>query len=36
MNNLLKRLIHDGKKILLESGVKNAMDEARFNYPEKL
>ena len=29
MNNLLKRLIHDGKKILLESGVKNAMDEAR-------
>ena len=29
MNNLLKSLIYDGKKILSESGVKNAMDEAR-------
>ena len=29
MNNLLKGLIYDGKKILSESGVKNAMDEAR-------
>ena len=29
MNNLLKSLIYNGKKILSESGVKNAMDEAR-------
>ena len=29
MNNLLKDLIYDGKKILSESGVKNALDEAR-------
>ena len=29
MNNLLKSLIYDGEKILSESGVKNAMDEAR-------
>ena len=29
MNNLLKSLIYDGKKILSESGVKNAMNEAR-------
>ena len=29
MNNLLKSLIYDGKKILSESGVKNAMYEAR-------
>ncbi len=29
MNNLLKGLIYDGKKILSESGVKNALDEAR-------
>ena len=29
MNNILKNLIYDGKKILSESGVKNAMDEAR-------
>ena len=29
MNNLLKSLIYDGKKILSESGVKNAIDEAR-------
>ena len=29
MNNLLKGLIYDGKRILSESGVKNAMDEAR-------
>ena len=29
MNNLLKSLIYDGKKILSEYGVKNALDEAR-------
>ena len=29
MNNLLKGLIYDGKKILSESGIKNAVDEAR-------
>ena len=29
MNNILKNLIYDGKKVLSESGVKNAMDEAR-------
>ena len=29
MNNLLKSLIYDGKKILSESGVKNAREEAR-------
>ena len=29
MNNVLKGLIYDGKKILSESGVKNAMYEAR-------
>ena len=29
MNNLLKNLIYDGKKILSESGIKNAIDEAR-------
>lgn len=29
MNNLLKGLIYDGKKILSESGVKNAIEEAR-------
>ena len=29
MNNLLKSLIYDGKKILSKSGIKNAMDEAR-------
>ena len=29
MNNLLKELIYDGKKILSESGVKNAIEEAR-------
>ena len=29
MNNVLKDLIYDGKKILSESGVKNAIDEAR-------
>ena len=29
MNNLLKSLIYDGKRILSDSGVKNAMDEAR-------
>ena len=29
MNNLLKELIYDGKKILSESGIKNAIDEAR-------
>ena len=29
MNNLLKDLIYDGKKILSEYGVKNALDEAR-------
>ena len=29
MNNLLKSLIYDGKKILSESGVKNAIHEAR-------
>ena len=29
MNNLLQNLIHKGKKILSESGVKNAMNEAR-------
>ena len=29
MNNLLQNLIYDGKKILSESGVKNAVNEAR-------
>ena len=29
MNNLLQSLIYDGKKILSESGVKNAVNEAR-------
>ena len=29
MNNLLKNLVYDGKKILSESGIKNAIDEAR-------
>ena len=29
MNNLLKGLIYDGKKILSESGIKNSIDEAR-------
>ena len=29
MNNLLKSIIYDGKKILSESGIKNAMSEAR-------
>tara|TARA_B100001248_G_scaffold1953_1_gene1514 strand:- start:1288 stop:2157 length:870 start_codon:yes stop_codon:yes gene_type:complete len=29
MNNLLQNLIYKGKKILSESGVKNAMNEAR-------
>tara|TARA_B100000242_G_scaffold182759_1_gene131232 strand:- start:91 stop:966 length:876 start_codon:yes stop_codon:yes gene_type:complete len=29
MNNLIQKLIYEGKKILSESGVNNAMDEAR-------
>ena len=29
MNNLLKSLIDDGKRILSESGVENSKDEAR-------